>query len=141
MVSDIHDLKKQIFYDMLDLSGRVFIHVRFSEKVIIGERGFLPEEQQRGIILVLNKGMHFTWDVGGISAELIFGSTVQRCYIPSEAIISLVSPELNAQFSVTPQEPEKDVLKAKTERRQRVSRKVRADQGEKVIKVDFKKKH
>ena len=140
MVSDIDGLKKQIFYDMLNLAGRVFIHVRFSEEVVIGERGFLPEEQQRGIILVLKKGMHFTWDDGGISAELIFGSTVQQCFIPSDAIISLVSPELNAQFSITPEETEKDVLKAKTEKRQRVLRKVRADKGEKVIKVDFKKK-
>jgi hypothetical protein len=140
MVSDIHDLKKQIFHDMLDLAGRVFIHVRFSDKVVIGERGFFPEEQQRGIILVLNKGMHFTWDDGGISAELIFGSTVQQCFIPSDAIISLVSPELNAQFSITPQEPEKDVPKVKAEKMQRVLKKVWSDKGEKVIKVDFKKK-
>ena len=59
MVSNLQDLKKKIFYDMLNLAGRVFIHVKFDENVIIGERGFLPEEQKRGIILVLNKNMHF----------------------------------------------------------------------------------
>ncbi len=139
MISNLQALKKKIFFDMLDLAGRVFIHVQCGDNVIIGERGFLPEEQKRGIILVLNKNMHFTWDDRGISAELMFGSTVQKCHIPSQAIVSLVSPELNAQFSVMPQEQETDMVQ--TTKRKRTSKKVRPDRGEKVIKVDFNRKN
>ncbi|UCE78804.1 MAG: hypothetical protein JSV13_09900 [Nitrospiraceae bacterium] len=139
MVSNLQDLKKKLFYDMLDLAGRVFIHVKFDENVIIGERGFLPEEQKRGIILVLNKNMHFNWDDKGISADLIFGSTVQKCFIPSPAIVSLVSPELNAQFSVMPQE--KGTETTRTTQQKKTARKVRPHRGEKVIKVNFNRKN
>jgi hypothetical protein len=47
MASDIDDLKRHIFYEMLNLAGRVFILVNYSEEVIIGRRGFLPEEKEK----------------------------------------------------------------------------------------------
>jgi hypothetical protein len=102
MVSSLNELKKQVFYDMLSLAGRVFILARYSEDVTIGKRGFLPEEKEKGIVLVFNKRMDFEWTDSGISAELVFGSVTHQCFIPHDAIMSVFSPELSAQFAVAP---------------------------------------
>ena len=134
MVSDMHDLKKQIFYDMLALAGRVFVVVRHSEGVEIGSRGFLPAEREKGLVLVFNSRMNFSWDDSGISAKLVFGSTTENCFIPHREIVSIFSPELSAQFSVSAadSEPEPD----KTEKT--LPEKPASDS--KVVKVDFNKK-
>ncbi len=134
MVSNLNDLKKQIFLDMLDLSNRVFIHIRYSEDVIIGNRGFLPEEKEKGIIIVLNRQMNFEYNDTGISAVLVFGTSPEKCFIPFNEILSIFSPELNAQFLVSPREKEAPSSKTGSVK---TSKK---DKGEKVIKVDFKKK-
>jgi hypothetical protein len=134
MAEDINDLKKLVFYEMLDLTGRVYIHVAYSQDVVIGDRGFLPEEKEKGIVLVLNNRMNFTWDEGGISVNLVFGSTKQKCYVPADAIISVVSPELKSQFTVSPEE-KLEVIDESIPHK-----KTGQDKGEKVIKVDFKKK-
>jgi hypothetical protein len=46
-VNDLGDLMKDVFFRLMDMSGRVFIHVRYSEAVSVGRRGFLPEENTR----------------------------------------------------------------------------------------------
>lgn len=35
MLKELNDLKKKVFYEMLDLGGRVFLLVRYSEDVLI----------------------------------------------------------------------------------------------------------
>jgi hypothetical protein len=134
MASNINELKRQVFYEMLDLAGRVYVHIRYTDDVVIGDRGFLPEEKEKGIILVLNSKMKFHWNDDGISADLVFGSTVQKCFVPAEDIVSIVSPELNAQFSVVPDEKEKKEDKTVA------SKKKQPHKGEKVIRVDFHRK-
>ena len=133
MAKDLNELRKQVFYEMLGLAGRVFIAVGYGDDVVIGKRGFLPQEKEKGIILVFNQKMNFTWDNEGISATLAFGTTSEKCYIPQNRIMTIFSPELNAQFSTFPQKETtaQDVQKE--------------DEGkpsaeEKVIKVDFSKK-
>jgi hypothetical protein len=133
MKKNLAELKKQVFYDMLTISGRVFVAVRYGDDVVIGNRGFLPQEKEKGIILVFNQKMKFTWDDKGITATLVFGSTPEKCFIPQERIMNIFSPELNAQFSTFPQE-------------KAAGQAVRKEAGEnapveeKVIKVDFGRK-
>ncbi|TAN39911.1 MAG: hypothetical protein EPN25_09755 [Nitrospirae bacterium] len=134
MVSNLNDLKKQIFYDLLELAGRVFIVVRHSDRVRIGSRGFLPEEKEKGIVLVFNKMMHFEWGDAGISATLGFGSRTEKCFIPPDDIFAVFSPELSAQFTVSREEqdlPQAVDSKTPAERHQ---------PDQKVVKVDFNKK-
>lgn len=133
MSQNLTDLKKHIFYELLELSGRVFILVKYSDDVLIGKRGFLPEEKEKGLILVFNAKMKFEWSVHGISATLGFGAKTEKCFIPPESIISVFSPDLNAQFSVSPAAQEAG------QRKQEV-KKVHSISKEKVIKVDFSKK-
>lgn len=138
MISSLNDLKKQIFYDMLELAGRVFIVVRYSDRVVIGNRGFLPEEKEKGIVLVFNKMMNFEWSESGISATLGFGPKTEKCFIPPDEIFAVFSPELSAQFIVSQEghiKTEPGTFKALSERHPQ-SRKT----GQKVVKIDFKKK-
>jgi hypothetical protein len=132
---NLQELKKQIFFEMLDLAGRVFILVRHSDNVVIGKRGFLPEEKEKGLVLVFNKEMNFQWDQSGISAKLVFGATAEHCFIPDDDILSVFSPELLAHFTVSPDERHSsDTTLSRTAEPQRKS------SGEKVVQVDFKRK-
>ncbi|VAX27584.1 hypothetical protein MNBD_NITROSPIRAE03-1693 [hydrothermal vent metagenome] len=126
----LNELKRHIFHELLDLAGRVFVVVRNAENVFIGNRGFLPEEEEKGLILVFNRGMKFTWDDHGIDARLVFGTTPQRCIVPAEHIMGVYCPELNTQFlSLTDTGPEPAIESTAGE-----------EKPSKVVKVDFRKK-
>ena len=136
MSQNLTDLKKHVFFELLDMAGRVFIHVRYSEEVMIGERGFLAEEKEKGLVLVFNSKMKFEWNEQGITATLGFGTKTEKCFVPPESIISVFSPDLNAHFSVSP------AAREAGQRKQAVKamKKVHSISKVKVIKVDFQKK-
>jgi hypothetical protein len=134
MVLTMNDLKKQVFFDMMKLAGRVFVLVEYSDRVVIGRRGFLPEEKEKGIILVFNDRMKFDWDHAGISATLSFGTGMEKCFVPADSVISIFSPELSAQFSVTPRKQEEEGEPSVVEPAEGTVA------GDKVVRVDFKKK-
>lgn len=142
MAKDLNDLKKQIFFEMLDLAGRVFIVVRYADTVIIGNRGFLAEEKERGLVLVFNRMMQFDWSENGIHATLGFGPKTEKCYIPPDEIIAIFSPELAAQFVTSSEHKEIPELPHKTsqEGKQPARPELKAVSGNKVVKVDFSKK-
>ena len=98
----IQELIKHIFFDVLDIIGRVFVAVAYSDQVRIGARGFLPEEKEKGLILVFNNRMNFQWQETGIQASLVFSGTLQKCFIPISNIMAIYSPELRLQFVVEP---------------------------------------
>jgi hypothetical protein len=127
------DLKRHIFFELLDLAGRVFVLVQSSDNVLIGERGFLPEEKEKGLVLVFNAKMKFEWNEQGISATLGFGARTEKCFIPPDNILSVFSPDLNAQFSVSPAAQRPAQTKQTGKKGASLSK-------EKVIKVDFGKK-
>lgn len=129
MQTRMNELKKTVFNEMIDMAGRVFIVSRYSENVMIGNRGFTEDEKNNGIVLVFNKSMNFLWDDAGISSTLVFGTSPQKCFIPTEDIMAIYSPELNSQFITTLQTP-KEMTDEKEEE----------IAGQKVVKVDFKKK-
>ena len=129
----INDLKKTVFYEMLNMAGRVFILVRYSDNVIIGDRGFTEDEKGNSIVLVFNQEMNFSWDEAGITASLVFGSSPQKCFIPAEDIMMIYSPELNSQF-VTALKPLEEGRMDENEGE------LSAKEGEKVVKIDFSRK-
>lgn len=111
---------------MLDMAGRVFIVARYSEDVIIGNRGFTEEEKRNGIVLVFNKSMSFTWDDFGISSTLVFGTSPQKCFVPLDHIVAIYSPELRSQFITSSEIPDSEETEEKA--------------GPNVVQVDFKRK-
>ncbi len=98
----VNTLKRYIFYEFLNLIGRVYILVRHSDNVVLGDRGFLDDEKEKGLILVFNTRIPLTWDEYGITATLVFGTSPQRCFIPADDVVAVYSPELNAQFITSP---------------------------------------
>lgn len=100
LIRRLNELKRHTFFEILELAGRVFIIVDYDENVIIGKRGFLPEEKERGLVLVFNNKMKFSWDDNSISATLVFGSSPEKCYIPVNAIAGVFSPDLRIQLAV-----------------------------------------
>lgn len=137
----MNNLKKHIFFEFLNLVGRAFVLVRYSENVILGNRGFTTEEKQNGIILVFNSKMNFLWDDYGITATLVFGTSPQKCFIPANDIVAIYSPELNAQFIVSPTEQQTvpDSNKEDKFEQKQKNLKDKKTKGH-VIKVDFTKK-
>lgn len=159
----INQLKRQIFFEFLDLVGRAFVLVRYSEEVILGKRGFTAEEKENGIVLVFTPRMNFTWDEAGITATLVFGTSPQKCFIPAGSISAVYSSELGAHFVTSAQalpESPKEAKEAEPASALALKREPSAknkktaaggnrENGAKdhdvvtdnVIKVDFTKKH
>lgn len=94
---------RNLFYDILNDYGQVYILVRHSENTIIGKRGFTDEEKNKGIILVFNQGNHksLVWsEDGSIQATLGFGAgnRSEKCFIYADDIVSVFSPKAKIKF-------------------------------------------
>lgn len=141
----VNTLKRYIFYEFLNLIGRVYILVRHSDNVVLGNRGFLDDEKEKGLILVFNTRIPLTWDEYGITATLVFGTSPQRCFIPADDVVAVYSPELNAQFITSPfqeytrQSARKPAHVESTDE-SAVRPGPKAIPQSKVVSVDFKKK-
>lgn len=94
---------QNLFYDLLNDYGRVFIHIKYSSLTTIGNRGFTDEEKERGLILVFNnknyKNLQWTED-GSIVTALGFGPSnrIENCFIHYEDIVSVFSPDAMVKF-------------------------------------------
>lgn len=142
MSNILNDLKKHTFSSLLGEAGRVFVQVMPSDDAVLGTRGFLPEEKEKGIVLVFNGGMNFNWGEHGISARLVFGTVAQECFIPADDIIAVFNPELGARLIMEPK------AKGASGRPSLVQKKPGPpgmlndgqDEDGKLIKVNFRKK-
>jgi len=89
---------KNLFCDILNDYGRVYIVVKHSERTKIGNRGFSDDEKKKGIVLVFNSQNHKTlqWtDDGSIITALGFGAgnKPENCFIYFDDILSVFSPD------------------------------------------------
>ncbi len=94
---------QNLFYDLLNDYGKVFLVVKYSEKTIIGRRGFTDEEKREGMVLVFNNKNHknLQWlEDGSITATLGFGlsNRQEACFLHSDDIVSVFSPDAKVKF-------------------------------------------
>jgi len=94
---------QNLFYDILNDYGQVYIVVRYSENTVIGTRGFSEDEKQKGLILVFNQRNYknLVWsDDGNISSTLGFGlsNRSEKCFLHSDDIMSVFSPDAKIKF-------------------------------------------
>lgn len=134
--ASLNSLKKHVFYELMHIGGRAFILVRYSEHVILGNRGLTDDERENGIVLVFNQGMNFQWDDYGITATLVFGSSPQKCFIPVDDIAAVYSSDLNAQFMVLPMSGKMKEFQAASTAGDEGTSELEGN----VIKVDFTKR-
>jgi hypothetical protein len=109
-----HQIKylQNLFYELLNDYGRAFIVVKYSDRTIIGNRGFTDEEKEKGLILLFNNMNHrnLQWtEDGSIVAALGFGvnNTIENCFLHHEDIVAVFSPDAEVKFDRW------DMLKAK----------------------------
>ncbi|NCO84394.1 MAG: hypothetical protein COW90_07240 [Nitrospirae bacterium CG22_combo_CG10-13_8_21_14_all_44_11] len=94
---------QNLFYDMMNDYGRVFVVIKQSERTVIGNRGFTDEEKENGLVLAFNsknyKTLQWTED-GSIVTTLGFGSNnkIENCFLHSDDIISVYSPDAKIKF-------------------------------------------
>jgi len=94
---------QDLFYDLLNDYGKVFMIVKYSENSTIGNRGFTDEEKEKGIVLVFNssnyKKLQWTED-GNIITALGFGvnNKLEKCFLHFDDIVSVFSPDAMIRF-------------------------------------------
>ena len=93
---------KNLFYDLLNDYGKVYIIVKYSDLTIIGTRGFTIDEKEKGLVLVFTKNNHrrLHWtEEGNIIAALSFGNNrLENCFIHHDDIIALYSPDAMVKY-------------------------------------------
>ena len=94
---------QNLFYEMLNDYGKVFIIVKYSELTKIGNRGFTAEEKEKGLILVFTNNNHrrLRWtEEGSIIASLSFGNDnrPENCFLHYDDIIAVYSPDAMVKY-------------------------------------------
>ncbi len=89
---------QNLFYDLLNDYGQVYVAVRYSENSAVGNRGFTEEEKKKGLVLVFNRRNHnnLVWNEdGSITATLGFGvgNRSEKCFLHYDDIVSVFSPD------------------------------------------------
>lgn len=95
----LNDLKKNVFFELLNIAGRVYMVVRYSPNVDLGRKVFTEDEKTNGLTLVFTTRMNIQWDSVGLATMLTFGSQAYRCFIPAEDILAIYSPDLQVQLT------------------------------------------
>lgn len=134
-------LKKEVFLRIMEITGRVFLFVEHSADVILGKRGFTPQEKKQGIVLVLNSSMKYSIDDEALSVKLVFGARAEQCYVPLKHVVSVYSPELDAQFLTSPQKYLPEQGNEEKADKTATGKNKTKDSENKIIEVDFKKKN
>lgn len=94
---------QNLFYDLLNDYGRVYIVVKHSDRTIIGNRGFTDEEKEKGLVLAFSqmnyKNLQWT-EEGSIVATLGFGAnnTPENCFLYFDDIVAVYSPDAKVIF-------------------------------------------
>jgi hypothetical protein len=93
---------QKLFYDIWNDFGSVYLIVRYSDKTVIGKRGFTDEEKNQGLVLVFNNktSAALNWDAeGNLSCVLAFGTRKEDVVIHHDDLLGLFSPDADVQFS------------------------------------------
>lgn len=89
---------QDLFFDILNDFGRVYVVIKHSENTIIGARGFSDEEKKQGMVLVFNHRncRNLVWsENGSMQVTLGFGAgnKTEKCFIYADDIVSVFSPD------------------------------------------------
>lgn len=95
---------QRLFYDIWNDFGSVYLLVKYSNRTIVGKRGFTEEEKKQGLILVFNNKTNNTlnWDSeGNLTCVLAFGARKEDIYIHHDDLQGVFSPEAGVQFLIS----------------------------------------
>lgn len=92
---------QRLFYDIWNDFGSVFLLVKYSDKTVIGKRGFTEEEIKNGLVLLFNNktNTRLEWDGdGNVSCVLAFGTRKEDVFIHHSDLAGVFSPDAGVQF-------------------------------------------
>ena len=92
---------QRLFYDIWNDFGSVYLLVRYSDRTIIGKRGFTDEEKKQGLVLVFNNKTNakLDWDAeGNLTCVLAFGPRKEDVFIHHDDLLGVFSREAGVQF-------------------------------------------
>jgi hypothetical protein len=92
---------QRLFYDVWNDFGSVYLLVKYSDKTVIGKRGFTDEEKKKGLVLVFNNktSTKLNWDEdGNLSCVLAFGARREDVSIHHDDLLGVFSPEAGVQL-------------------------------------------
>ena len=94
---------QNLFYDLLNDYGRVYIIVKYSDRTALGNRKFTDEEKEKGLILVFNNRNSRTiqWaEDGSIITTLGFGvgNKPENCFLHCDDIVAVYSPDAKVKL-------------------------------------------
>jgi hypothetical protein len=96
---------QNLFYELMNDYGQVYMVVKFSEETVVGNRGFTDEEKAKGLVLVFNRHNHknLQWtEEGSVIATLGFGTgnRAEKCFFHFDDIVSVFSPDAGVKFDI-----------------------------------------
>lgn len=103
---------RDLFYDLLNDFGRVFVVIRHSELSDMGSRGFTEEEKESGLVLVFTAKNHrdMKWEDSGVFVTLGFGADnrLDKCFIHGDDLLAVFSPDARIKFERWDTAPENE---------------------------------
>lgn len=92
---------QRLFYDLWNDFGSVYLLVNYSDRSVIGRRGFTEDEKKQGLVLVFNArtSASLNWDrEGNLSCVLAFGTRKEDVSIHHDDLAGVFSPEAGVRF-------------------------------------------
>ncbi|BAI80744.1 conserved hypothetical protein [Deferribacter desulfuricans SSM1] len=130
--------KKELLEKIIDNFEKFYIHIMPHKNLVIGNRGLIDQEKEKGLMLVFGPYSYkeFRWDDENIYVSMRFSGVWEYLIIPFESIVSVFDDPLNPSFVIsfryTPEEKEVEEEKPKVEK---------IKENEKVIKLNFPRKN
>jgi len=136
--------KKQILELLFDFYDKFYMHVVPAGDIRIGERGFIGNESEHGLVLVFSASSYknLRWDENSLYADMRFSGKWESLAIPFQSIVTVFDdpgkPEFVFKFSVY---IEKEPTGKNDEKEQSAEKsRVKSSNG-KVVKVDFSRRN
>ncbi|MGA1862892.1 ClpXP protease specificity-enhancing factor SspB [Deferribacter thermophilus] len=130
--------KKDILEKVFDNFEKFYIHIMPHKNLIIGNRGLIDQEKEKGLMLVFGPYSYkdFDWDDENIYVSMRFSGVWEFLTIPFDSIVSIFDDPLNPNFVISfrymPEKEDVDKEKPKVEK---------TKENEKVIKLNFSRKN
>lgn len=99
MSKTLTDLRKSVFYNILDMAGKVYIVVKYSEESILPWTKKHIKEGSMSLVFNQSNYKNLVWTNSRVNVVLGFSDTTMQCTFPSKDIIAIFSPQLNIHFS------------------------------------------
>ena len=133
---------QKLFYDIWNDFGSVYLLVKYSDRTVIGKRGFTDEEKKQGLVLVFNDktNTRLEWDTAGnVSCVLAFGTRKEEIFIHHNDLMGVFSPEAGVQFVRSDSGKEQAAALPEKQGSERTEA-GRSDSGQVVSLNDFRKR-